>query len=1068
MLFINKSFTHNLYKMNNSSFNINQNDYNRFLNERLREDITFNNINNNKYITDDTTDEEEYITLNNINNNKYTIDDLSDDEEDLSKERKEDMILDTKKEQKDISSVYIKTYSIMICSLDRNLDDHLQSRYHFNVKFDSTGGSFSKKVSIYENSSTFLQTQLQRDKGLNGYPRDIDRVIKYLISNKNTGLLNIRNELKNQVGRMKYNPNEPEGEFVGYNIIYEHGNNSVTIPRRFLNIKSIIINRVIIPNRIYTHPYIRSLYGNPHSLFPYIYLNIPELQNNNYGSSGFFKNAFCILIPDRKEISELQYNPYGYTSYIPIDNNAFIYNPPFNGLNNITIDIKFPNNNSLIPSTYKINDFINTNNIEKIPIPYSDVVEVLQINIIKKKLEYSDSTLKPHGFLNKNNIHDNSQKIPFNKKEIYCFAIITNEYFKKEMFNVGSMIKLINYDGKLNSLYQFENDIQNPLNIDYYIPNLFKLDTEESKLIWTNNEIRSEAYSLLINSINSLLGKIKFNLNDNDGNSVIETGYINRDITELISREQLLVDNIDLNNFNANLLNNCYQYFNSFLYLKYLALPEENKPYCNVAGSNSFTNPACPDIDKPTNYLYGMCRQITNDVFEDNDGPFSYNREGFYNGNQDKHKPQEIPIIGSQLYGDVNSVYNQEIFTFLTPSFGAKKYYCEVEGIRHIKDNSKLKKCYQIKRHNTNSKNIIIENTNYELNNLINIVKKIYRNLEYLFKICDYTQDLEIIKFSIEHLLNINLYQSIQEFNMEIEECYNSLEIFHETLNISITLDDIDEHIINNIEQIQTILKDDNKIKINKTKYWFTIYTSIFKLFEIFVFTNRLINNTTHINDNLIENIKQFMNYVKHNYFNHDHNDKIEKDKIKCDNLCFYYSNMEIENETNNEISSCLSGPNVEIANIEGEYSEIQNQNCNGMLQNEEGEFINEKKLCKGCGQYIKGSNSNGLCNVILIPVPDILDIKTGQYHPLGLGYKVKEQLQLSTNLGYNPTDLSVFQETIYTIAFHIIKQILFNGGPLSLQIAKEKKCKIVSITEQINISMNINTEEPNINKILS
>ena len=1090
--------------MNSDNFNINQDDYNRFLNERMREDISFNTINKNQYIEDDYFSE--------------------DEEEDLKKERIEDMILDKKKqEQKDIKNIDLKMYSVIISSIDRNLDDELQNRYYFNVKFNPSGGSFSKKVAIYENSSTFLQTQLQRDKGIPGYPRDIDRVINYLIRNKDISVVNIRNELQNQPGRMKYNPNEPEGEFIGYNIIYEHGEtNSVTISKRFLNIKSIKINKVIVPNKIYTHPYLTTLYGNPYSLFPYIYLNIPELQSENYGSSSFLKNAFCILIPEKKEITELQYNPYGYTTYIPIDNNVFTYNPPFNGLNNITIDINFPNNNSLFPITYgakNITEFENLtagiNNIPKIPMPFNDVVEVLQINIIKKKLEPSESIWKrkatcsgvpqPQEFLHQSSIYD-CPKGPLNKKEIYCYAIITNEYFKKEMFNVGSMMKLINYDGKYNSLFQFNNDDKNQLNIDYYIPNLFKCNTVESNLIWTNDELRNEAYNFLINSINGLLGKIKFNLTDSNGNPIIETGYINRDITELISQEQLL-DNLEIDDFNANLLNNCYQYFNSFQYLKYLALPEIDKPYCNVAGSNAFTNPICPEIDKPNHYLYGMCRQITSDVFGDNDGPFAYTLEGFYNGINNKPRPQGIPITGSKLSSDVNSIYNQEVcpsglsqglFTFLTPHFGTKKYYCEVEGISNIKDNCGLmdKNCYQIKRYiSTNqeiniedniknniedNRNIIVENTNYELNYLINLVKKIYRNLEYLFKVCDYTQDLEIIKFSIEHLLNINLYQSITDFNMEIEECYNSLEIFHENLNISITLDEIDENIINDIQQIQIILKDDNKIKINKTKYWFNIYTSIFKLFEIFTVGNRIINNNikninnNNINTNLLDNIQKLINYVNNHYLNTHNNhldntdDNIDKDKIRCDNLCFYYSNVEIDSEIDKEIPSCLSRPNVEIANIEGEYPEVQNQNCNGMLKNEEGEFINEKKLCKGCGQYIKGSNSNGLCNVILIPVPDIVEIKTGQYSPLGLGYRVKEQIQLTTNLGYNIQNPEFFEETIYTIAFNIVKQILFNGGPLSIQIAKEKKCKIVSISEQINISMNITTEEPNINKILS
>lgn len=1097
----------------NNDYTINQDEYNRFLDHRMRQDASLYQLNQNNYIEDD------YLT--------------EDEEENLELENEEDIVLNTNKKENDkVCSVKEKSYSLMISSIDRNLDDDLQNRYYFNVKFNPTGGSFSKKVAIYENSNTFLQTQLQRDKGIPGYPRDIDRVTQYLINNKDIRMINIRNELLSQPGRMRYNPNEPEGELIGYNIIYEHGEtNSVTISKRFLNIKSIKINKVIIPNKIYTNPYLTTLYGNPYYLFPYIYLNIPELQSENYGSSSFLKNAFCILVPENKNSTELQYNPYGYTTYIPIDNNVFIYDPPYNGLNNITIDINFPNNNSLFPITYgakNITEFenltSNVSNIPKVPMPFNDVIEVLQINIIKKKLEPTESIWKrkatcsgvtqPEEFLHQTSIYDCPQG-PLNKKEIYCYAIITNEYFKREMFNVGSMIKLINYDGKFNTLYQFTNDENiNKLDIDYYIPNLFKCNTEEANLIWTNDELRNEAYNFLKNVINGLIGKIKFNLTDNNGIPIMETGYINRNTTEIISEEQLLNINISLSNFNANLLNNCYQYFNSFIYLKYLGLPQSLIPYCNVAGSNKYTTPICPDITNEKDYLYGMCRQITSDVFGDNDGPFSYTLEGFYNDINNKSRPQGIPITGSQLSSDVNSFYNQEIcpsglsqgiFNFLTPKFGTKQYYCEVQGISNIKDNCGIqcdKHSYHIKKEiykenkdinniqpNIN-KSIKEINTNYELSHLIKLVDTIYRNVEYLYKVCDYSQDLEIIKYSIHNLLNIELQQSRNSFDLEIEECYGGLEIFHDTLNIAIELEEIEED-INNMNTLIETLNLDNKTKKYKTKYWFNIYISSFKLIELLILANRLVTDETMITqtkdinttidntimNNLFNNLNKLKEYTNHKYHNThntiipDENINIEhhQNKIICDNLCFNYSLTEGNIETPEEYNpSCLTEPNVKIATIEGDYPEYQNQNCNGMLQNEEGEFINEKKLCKGCGQYIKGSNPNGLCNVILIPVPDVVDIKTGEYFPLGLGYKVNEELKITRNLNYNPNDNKEFEETINTIAFNVVKQILFNGGPLSLQIAKEKKCKIVSISEQINISMNITTEEPNINKIIS
>ena len=127
-----------------------------------------------------------------------------------------------------------------------------------------------------------METTYQKDKGIQGFPRNID-IIKEREDGGWLGYLNAYRECSGQEGNLIYNPNESQGKLIGYNYLYEQGEeNQCHIQKKFTNIKSIEIKKIILPTKILTYPFDISLYGDIFTTIPYINLTIPELNSNYY------------------------------------------------------------------------------------------------------------------------------------------------------------------------------------------------------------------------------------------------------------------------------------------------------------------------------------------------------------------------------------------------------------------------------------------------------------------------------------------------------------------------------------------------------------------------------------------------------------------------------------------------------------------------------------------------------------------------------------------------------------------------------------------------------------------
>ena len=209
-----------------------------------------------------------------------------------------------------------------------------------------------------------------------------------------------------------------------------------------------------------------------------------------------------------------------------------------------------------------------------------------------------------------------------------------------------------------------------------------------------------------------------------------------------------------------------------------------------------------------------------------------------------------------------------------------------------------------------------------------------------------------------------------------------------------------------------------------------------------------------------------FSNFL--NFLNSNSN-ALNKDGIHCDDVCLDWSINIVDEEGNKVRPSCFSDPIPFIPSINSdeEYPEYQNSYCNGKVEG------NEHNLCKPCCRYIKGSNSDGLSNVIILPFPTILNTVTGEYEDFGEILATNSSMYNEKNLMYDPNNKKAFNTIIFRIAFLICKQILYNGGPTSFPSdtisagGVQKKCKIISLTEQNTFVFEINELKANINKII-
>jgi hypothetical protein len=576
------------------------------------------------------------------------------------------------KENKEKYVTY-KDNILLINSIDRDFNDPNENRFNFKIKFAPSSNSYTKKYTIYENSKFFMQTTHQKEKGLQGFPRNI-QLIKYREESGWVGYLNAYRDCSTQEGNLIYNPNEPQGNLVGYNYLYEQGDeNQCHIQKKFSNIKNIEIKKIIIPTRILTYPYNISLYGDILTTIPYINLTIPELNSNYYSTTPSLRKSFSVLVPENTDRAKLDFNQFGYIHFVPITEINFDFIPPSNGLNCMSLKLSFPPcftfSNPAV-ETFSNTEFIDSTIIDKDyryfaldQTPFQEVQDIYQITMFKKKKEISSDIWKrratcsgvtqPASFLQDPNPYENPG-LNNKEEEVYCLAITTQNYFRNEIFSPGTMCKIINYFTNFSEL--FSNNLNNlkknddsTLNIEYYIPDIFNEDNSIWENIEDNNgniliskcKLREESKQKLINLISLLIGKLGTYFTNDQGMPIIDIGNIDINIKDLIPINELNnqklnqqnIEEIKVRNKISNELRNCYQYLNSRIYIKNLGKNINEIKFCNVENT---TKEDCNCLGD-NEYMSGMCKQITSDCFGDYDGPFFCTKEGFYKNDKKKN-----------------------------------------------------------------------------------------------------------------------------------------------------------------------------------------------------------------------------------------------------------------------------------------------------------------------------------------------------------------------------------------------------------------------------------------------
>jgi hypothetical protein len=1043
----------------------NQQDFERYIKERRKNDPRYTNIPLNSEIE-------------NYNNS-------SSDESDIE-ESTPNKILDQNIKLNSNPSTIIKKSTLIINSLDRDLDDITQDRNKFKVKFSPSSDSYTKKYPIYANSEFFLQTEYQKKMGIQGFERNIEDIrIKDKL--RIDGYSNAYKECSEQPGNMMYDPFKPRGDFLGYNLLYESsdGSKGASIQANFNSIKSIKLKKIIIPNKIRTYPWDITLYGNIFDNIPYIYVKIPELTQNYNSTSSELREAFCVLVQENKQ-NNININPFSYTTFVPINNNFYVYTPPKNGLNLITIHLIIPPVFHYIPNSIATlstsSVFTNTSDGGFLNINYqvgvfSEVKFVKQLIIFDYKQQSNIAAWEkraklfgvnqPSNFLQERSIYD-CPRGPINKNNIKCFAIITNNYFSKETFYPGSTVKLLDYVAKLNKMFANFNtnilkDSDNPLSLEYYIPNLFIKGTQESE-IWSDDNIREDGRELLLMSISRILNSIESYLNSQSGIPIIEVGYIKYDEKDIDP---------------AN-IKNCYEYINNYINIKHLGKDADEIPFCNVKNTNKYSEPFnCDCITSPNEYMSGFCQQATAEHFGDFSNTFCKTKYGFYKGVQKDYRPEGCIISGTKNTTTVNSFYDEEIFPgyegniSLSQNNGTIDFHYYVEKIPQLQIvNDKCIKNIGLTVKKKIDENKTEKNIKYNQEDLLKYYKTIFINLEkikinvetnkeYNNKIVSFSLYYKLVKLATDIFFD-EINKGNKNTKLIINELEDTLKNFH--LNSIKPFFDI---------EYESLLKELSSNSLEDTNKLIKKFNIIGDFSDIFILWFEIVYSLDIFFDivNLMNDSNQPIKIKKiyHLFLEKINNDNVIDDNIDCDDVCLEWSLNIIDKEGNKIRPSCFSDPIPFLPSNDSneKYPDYQNSYCDGKIEN------NKHNLCKPCCRYIKGSNSDGLCNVIILPFPTILNTMYGLYDNFSDILNLDDEVYKMENLGYDVKNINRFNGIIFSIAFNICKQILYNGGPASFPSEKitaggeTKKCKIISITEQNTFLFEINEVKGNINKII-
>uniref|UniRef100_A0A6C0IXV0 Uncharacterized protein n=1 Tax=viral metagenome TaxID=1070528 RepID=A0A6C0IXV0_9ZZZZ len=199
---------------------------------------------------------------------------------------------------------------------------------------------------------------------------DIDKIIKIPISENNEFIARDYNDISDKIKIIKgikdknidgfnykgkeylgYDKNKDKGKVIDYEInVIKGSNNDISIDRRFKNIVSVKLKRLILPN---FDEYIMIDNKNDVSIGakiePYLFLDIEELNSNLIVTNKFKKNLFCKIHYDK----EYNYNESiigtrapstrGWIYYKNDDNDKTLFPNVLTELNNLNIRLLRPN-----------------------------------------------------------------------------------------------------------------------------------------------------------------------------------------------------------------------------------------------------------------------------------------------------------------------------------------------------------------------------------------------------------------------------------------------------------------------------------------------------------------------------------------------------------------------------------------------------------------------------------------------------------------------------------------------------------------------------------------------------
>ena len=384
-----------------------ENQYLNYLQNKAENNKDYKNIINqiNHDNQSSTDSEEEYVNA-------------FDSDDNISEEENDNQFNILKKNEKDLNNFKILEDFILISSDNRNFNiEFLQTnsqllnkgRFNYEIKFNPANNNW-KKIPIYENNETKPASLKDLKEG-------------------RRGVLNIKSEIPNGFtfnGKEYgvYDASKPKGNIIGYEYLHTSGTNGIIIPTIFRNIVEFEIIRVALPRE-----YLKLNFDNISFIerqniplitqYPYILLQIDEIESNLNGSSNSITKAFTQLVCDIDEI-----NPdYLYVEYKPLNNKIFYFDD-LNILNNLSLKILTPDGN---------------------PIPIqNDVFEVTNIVISQTNQLYNN---------------EGSLIVTFNNNYDILQITLQEEYFCYSYY-INSVVRLININTNNEEWNKFLNRIE--------------------------------------------------------------------------------------------------------------------------------------------------------------------------------------------------------------------------------------------------------------------------------------------------------------------------------------------------------------------------------------------------------------------------------------------------------------------------------------------------------------------------------------------------------------------------------------------------------------------------------